>query len=117
MLDKSIDGALLALRKQIIRGNGEGLAQVEALCRMRGVDMPAVLPAKRADAARRGMMSLIILDGIRKGYTSQRALAAYVASQRPELSPCAAYARTTQALQKLRRAGLVRREDGVWLAR
>jgi len=117
MLDKSIDGALLALRKQIIRGNGEGLAHVEALCRMRGVDMPAVLPAKRADAARKGMMRLIILDGIRQGCTSQRALAAYVANQRPELSPCAAYVRTTQALQKMRRAGIVAREGRIWEVR
>jgi len=114
MLDKSIDGALLALRKQIIRGNGEGLAHVEALCRMRCVDMPVVLPAKRADAARKGLMRLIILDGIRKGYSTQRDLAAYVASQRPELSPCVAYVRTTQALQKMRRAGMVRCEGGLW---
>ncbi|HHX90616.1 MAG TPA: hypothetical protein GX700_12795 [Paracoccus sp.] len=78
MLDKSIDGALLALRKQIIRESGEGLAHVEALCLMRGVDMPAVLPARRADVARKGMMRLIILDGIRKGYSTQRDLAAYV---------------------------------------
>lgn len=114
MLDKSIDGALLALRKQIIRGNGEGLAHVEALCLLRGVDMPAVLPAKRADVARKGMMRLIILDGIRKGYRTQRDLAAYVAIQRPELSPCAAYVRTTQALQKLRRAGILRLNGGAW---
>jgi hypothetical protein len=117
MLDKSIDGALLALRKQIIRGNGEGLAQVEALCRMRGVDLPAVLPAKRADAARKGLMRAIILDGIRKGCCTQRGLAEYVASQRPEISQCAAYVRTTQALQKLRRAGVVRCKAGERLAK
>ncbi|WP_333829876.1 hypothetical protein [Pararhodobacter sp.] len=117
MLDKSIDGALLALRKQIIRGNGEGLAHVEALCRLRGVDLPAVLPANRADAARKGLMRLIILDGIRKGYSSQRDLAAYVASKRPELTPCAAYVRTTQALQKMRRAGMVRQEGRAWRLR
>jgi len=116
MLDKTIDSALLALRKQIIRGNSEGLAHVEALCRMRGVDLPAVLPAKRADAARKGLMRVIILDGIRKGYSTQREIAAYVASKRPELSPCAAYVRTTQALQKLRRSGFLKFEGGVWLA-
>lgn len=96
MQDKTIDNALLALRKQLIRANGEGLAHVEALCQLRGVNMPAVLPAKRADAARKGLMRRIILEGIRKGYKTQRDLAAYVASHRPELSPCAAYVRTTQ---------------------
>jgi len=116
MQDKSIDGALLALRKQIIRGNGEGIAHVEALLVMRGVPMPAVLPAKKPDAARKGMMRIIILDGIRQGYRTQRELAAYVAGKRPDLDPRAAYLRTTQALQKMRLAGMVRQESGVWLA-
>ena len=116
MLDKSIDGALIALRKQIIRGNGEGLAHVEALMALRGVPMPDVLPAKRADAARKGLMRLIILDGIRKGHRAQREIAAYVHSQRPELTARAAYVRTTQALQRMKAAGMVRLDDGVWLA-
>ena len=116
MLDKSIDGALLALRKQIIRGNGEGLAHVEALLAMRCVPMPAVLPAKKPDAARKGMMRIIILDGIRRGYRTQRELADYVAGKRPDLAPDAAYSRTTQALQKMRLAEMVQCEGGVWLA-
>ena len=41
MQDKTISNALLALRKQIIRGDGKELAQVERLLRMRGVDMRA----------------------------------------------------------------------------
>ncbi|KPQ06865.1 MAG: hypothetical protein HLUCCA12_07810 [Rhodobacteraceae bacterium HLUCCA12] len=60
-------------------------------------------------------MRMIILDGIRKGYSTQRDLAAYVAIQRPELSTGAAYVRTTQALQKMRRAGIVRHEGSAWL--
>jgi len=54
MQDKSINGALLALRKQIIRGDLDGLAHVEALLVLRGADLPAVLPAKRQDAAAAG---------------------------------------------------------------
>ena len=54
MQDKTISNALLALRKQIIRGDSDGLAQVETLLRMRSVDMPRVLPAKRSDVARKG---------------------------------------------------------------
>jgi hypothetical protein len=61
-------------------------------------------------------MRLIILDGIRKGHRTQRELAAYVHSQRPELAARAAYVRTTQALQKLKAAGAVRLEGKLWLA-
>ena len=50
MLDKSMDGARLALRKGIIRGDGAGLEHVEALLALRRVTLPRVLPAKRADA-------------------------------------------------------------------
>jgi hypothetical protein len=116
MLDKTIDCALIALRKQIIRRNGDGLAHVEALLAMRDLPMPAVLPPKRPDAARKGLMRLMLPDGIRKGHRTQRDLAAHVHSQRPELTAKAAYERTTQALQKLKAAGLVRREGRVWLA-
>jgi hypothetical protein len=54
MQDKAIDSALLNLRKQIMRGGGDGLEHVEARLGLRGVDMPAVLPAKRSCAAGRG---------------------------------------------------------------
>ena len=41
MLDKSITSALLALRAQIIRGNLDGLDNVEALLVQRGIDPAA----------------------------------------------------------------------------
>ena len=50
-MDKSIDRALLAPRKKIIRGNLDGLDHVEALLAMRGVDMPEVRPATRSGVA------------------------------------------------------------------
>ena len=50
MSERSINSALLALRKQLIRGDGLGLEHVEALLVMRGVALPCVLPAKRPDA-------------------------------------------------------------------
>lgn len=40
MQEKTINNALLALRRQIIRGDGENLAHVEALLRARGVEPP-----------------------------------------------------------------------------
>lgn len=116
MQDKSIDGALLALRKQIIRGDLEGLEHVEALLGIRGVPMPRVMPVKRPDAARRGHMRWIVLDAIRSGCSSYRAIVGYVSERRPDIAYKAAYSRTGQTLWKLRMAGLVRREGRVWLA-
>ena len=107
MQDKSIDGALLALRKQIIREKREGLAHVEALLALRGVPMPAVLPAKRKDAAGRGIMSAIILEVLSDVPMPLPQVAAHVASRRPDLGPEFAYQRTVQVLFKMKQRGLV----------
>jgi hypothetical protein len=107
MQDKSIDGALLALRKQIVRGDGEGLAHVEALLVLRGVHMPAVLPAKRKDVARRGHMAIWVMRALRVGPLPFRAVVAYVAMQRPELGIEAVRSRTGQAPYKLKYSGHV----------
>jgi len=112
MQDKTINSALLALRKQIIRGKLDGLTHVEALLMMRGVDMPAVLPAQRPDVARRGHMAAMVLDALRDGPKPLREIAAHVASKRPEIDERAAYVRTTQALDKLKRKERVVLECG-----
>lgn len=116
MQDKSIDGALLALRKQIIRENLDGLEHVEALLLLRGVDMPAVLPAKLPDAARRGHMRLMVLEALRDGPKPLKDIAAHVSAKRSEISYGAAYSRCGQCLAKMKKAGLVRRGGRFWLA-
>lgn len=114
MLDKSIDGALLALRKQITREGQDGLEHVEALLRMRGVDMPRVMPAKRQDVAKRGHMRLLVLEALRGGPKPLKGIAAHVSARRPEIGYSLAYTRCGQCLAKLRNAGLVMREGRVW---
>ena len=116
MQDRTINNALLALRKQIIREGGEGQDHVEALLQMRGVDMPRVLPPKRKDVAGKGLMTRLVLDALRDGPKSAETVTAYVAPRRPELSPEAAKKRTALALTKAKKRGLVRREGRVWLA-
>jgi hypothetical protein len=117
MSERSTDCSLLALRKQLIRGDGVGLEHVEALLVMRGVALPCVLPAKRPDAARMGAMRRLLLGQLQTGPKTMRELVDHVATCRTELAPHAAYHRTGQALQKLRVAGLIRREarDGRWV--
>ena len=114
MQDKTITNALLALRKQIIRGNLDGLHHVEALLTARNVDMPRVLPAKRQDAARRGYMSMLVLEALGSAPLPLQSIAEHVAQHRPELDRRAAYIRTTQALTKLKKRGMVKLEGRLW---
>ena len=113
MLDKSIDGALLALRKQIVRGDGAGLAHVEALLALRGVAMPRVLPVKRADAAKRGQMRRPVLDALKGGPLTSQEVSAKVAARRRELTAPETHRRTVQTLGRLKGQGLVSVEAGL----
>ncbi len=112
MQDKSINGALLALRKQIIRRDLDGLAHVEALLVMRGVDMPRVMPARRACAAGQGQSRAMVLDALRDGPKLRKDIVRHVASRRPEIPPDVAYARVDRVLWKMRKVGLIDRGFG-----
>jgi len=114
MQDRTINNALLALRKQIIRGDGTGQDHVEALLILRGIDMPRVLPAKRKDVARKGHMTKLVLDALRGSPMTTIEVTGHVARNRPELTPEAAKKRAGLCLTKLKRRGLVQREDRVW---
>src|SRR6056297_2074461 len=116
MQDRTIDNALLALRKQIIRDSLDGLDHVEALLQMRKVSGPFVMRPKPKDAARRGRMSALVLSALAEGGKTLPEVSGYVHQHRPELPYSAAYRRTGQALAKLKKRGLVRREGRVWLA-
>ncbi len=110
MQDRTINNALLALRKQIIRGKLDGLEYVEALLSIRGVAMPAVLPARRSCAAGRGQSRALIFDALRNGPKLRREIVRHVASHRAEIPADVAYKRVDQCLWKLKKAGLVVQE-------
>ena len=114
MQDKSIDGALLALRKAIIRGNLDGLAHVEAMLILRGVHMPAVLPAKKVDVAKRGQMTRLVLGALRDGRRTTREVSGIVAIARPEISTEEAHRRTEVALCNMKYRGEVVRDGQLW---
>ncbi len=117
MLDKTIDSALLNLRKKLIRGDGEGLEHVEALLRLRRIDPPRVLPTKRNDAAKCGHMTMMIRDVLRDGPKPMQEIASYIVARRPEISNDVAYKRTTQALANMKFRGQVQndgRYGGLW---
>lgn len=112
MQDKSINNALLALRKQIIRCGLDGLPEVEALCRLRGVRMARVMPAKCNTTARRGHMAFMVTEALRACHMTRKQLVEYIAPLRPDVPPERVYWRVDAALSKLRMNGRVVRDFG-----
>ena len=112
--DRTINNALLALRKQIIRGNGTGLEHVEALLRARYVRLPKLRCPRRSDAARQGVLHNLVMEALQDGPQPLQAIVAYVVNKRPEAAE-RAYNRTAQTLHRLQGKGLVRREGRAWL--
>ena len=112
MQDRTIDNALLALRKQIIRGDLDGLEQVEALLTMRGVRMPRVMPQWREMQARGHEIRGIIKRTLQDGPKTLAEVAQAISDARGE-----DYSRhrVAQVLYKMKLAGMVRREGRVWM--
>lgn len=82
-VDKTIDSALLGLRKKIIRGVRKGLQNVEALLRQRGVALPLVRPAW--SPAGKGIMARMALDALKDGAQTARYMSECIAARRPEI--------------------------------
>lgn len=114
MQERSIDGALLALRKVTIRENRDGLEHIETLLRMRGVSMPCVFDGKRPDAARAGHMRRWIIEALRDGPKRLPELAAIIAVHTPAVPHERVYKRTSVVLTKMKRIGIVEREGRLW---
>tara|TARA_R110002072_G_scaffold16590_11_gene64533 strand:- start:527 stop:928 length:402 start_codon:yes stop_codon:yes gene_type:complete len=116
MLDKTIDSALLNLRKQITQGDGKGRQHVEALLRQRGVAMPRARPA-RVNVAGKGVMARMALDALRDGPQTARYVSEYIAARRPEIAFDKAHVFIAVTLTKLKKRGLVQHDGrfgGLW---
>ena len=101
MQDKTLDNALLALRRQIIRSNGQGLDHVEALLTVRGVRIPR---AVQVSPMSRGECKRLVLSKL-PCTTAQAGRA--IAEQVPSASYRSAYHRAYMALRRLEDSGLV----------
>lgn len=118
MQDKTINSALLELRKRIIQGNGDGLAHVEALLRQRGVQMRNV-PRIRMKATRSGLLTYMILEALKDGPQTARYVSHRVSERRPELGFDKAHIFASRPLTKLKKRGLVAHDGkfgGLWSA-
>ena len=114
MQDRTINSALLALRKQIIRGELDGLGHVEALLALRGVHPPRVMLAKRKDVAKRGHMRVWLLDALRVRPMRLAELVEVVRLHQPDVPYDRISRRTSNVLWKMRRNGFVANEKRVW---
>jgi hypothetical protein len=110
MLDKTIDTTLLYLRRSIIRDGKEGLAHVEALLLLRGIN-PSEHHVPRKFAQRRDT-SRIALEALKDGPKRGEDVSRYAVTV-TDLTYEKARGRMYQALHNLRRRGLVVK-DGKW---
>ena len=116
MQDRTIDSALLVLRKQIIQGDGVGREHVDALLMQRGIALPRVRPA-RTNVAGKGVMARMALEALRDGPHTARYVSEYIAARRPELSFDKVHVFTAVTLTKLKNRGLVMHDGkfgGLW---
>lgn len=109
MQDRTINNALLALRKQ---GGTQGKL-AEVLLDMRGVPAPAYY---QDQPLYRGGTKAVILHALREGPQSTQGLGDAIRQLRPDISRRSAANRAYQALLRMEDKGLVRREGRVWMA-
>lgn len=114
MQDKSINNALLELRRQIVRGRLSGLAEVEALLALRQVALPRVPKRQASNSLPRRAMADLLIQALKDGPKNGVELAAYVAEHRPAISYREAQARVHQALARMATNGVAVRDGRVW---
>ncbi len=109
MQDRTIDNALIELRKQ---GGPQGRI-AEGLLLMRGVPLTRLSEFKQLG---RGQTSRFVLDALQDGPKTCPDIADCLQLEQPHLSRSSALARMDQCLRRLERKSLVCREGRVWLS-
>jgi hypothetical protein len=113
MQDKSINKALLALRKAMIQDNLDGLGYVKALIVLRGVELPRVM-VRCAPVAKRNAMRRLVRDALRSGPMTRKQLVDFVSKERPDVPLDRLYWRVDSTLDKIRLADAVGRRGRLW---
>jgi len=106
-----VNGALLQLRAEIVRGDLDGLAEVETLLRFRGIDPEAHhVPKPMPKGFKRGELSRLIVKTLRD--QSMRSLD--ITHQIQQEGRSVHYQTVCNALVRLHERGLVVKEGRVW---
>lgn len=106
MLDKSIDGALLSLRKQIIRDGGDWLNHVDALLVLRQISPPKPCRLHRKTFARDEMRQIII-KALSNGPKTGGDIVTFAQVKRPDLPRALIQARLSVKQTKLKHKGYI----------
>lgn len=114
MQDQTINAALLELRKRMIRKRMNGIENVEALLRQRRVRLPRVGRGKPANSTAKHVIRRLVLAALKDGPKNVKEVVARVAPHLPDVAPDQAYMRTARALSRLKKAGLVTWDAGMW---
>ncbi len=113
MQGKTINNALIALRKDMLADGGDGLEHVEALLALRGVPLPHYNWIVR-DRIKRGLMRQIVLPALRDGPKTTADLVALVAQEDTGWPDDVVQSRTVGWLKMMRCEGVVGGTKGVW---
>ena len=104
--DDTINVSLYYLRAQIIRNGSDGLEHVEALMKMRGLDLDAVkVPKVRNKRYRNGELRRALLDMLKCEPLTAQQMASRLDYHPRGIQP---------TLRALEARGVVRREGRVW---
>lgn len=104
--DEMINSSLLYLRARTIREGLEGLEHIEAIMRIRGMDLEAVhVPKKNKRRFRNGELRRAVLDTLRQEPHTARKIAEKLDCQQQSVREC---------LRTLEARGVVLREGRVW---
>jgi hypothetical protein len=111
--DETLIAALHFMRCQIVRDDLEGLAYVDGLLRMRGIDPSSLpMPEKRPKHFARGKLRIAVMDSLRAGPMTGADLACHVRGN--GLDYATAYKRVYQCLSHMKGKGQVRRDGRLW---
>ena len=106
MQDRTIDNALLALRRQ----GGSQAKLADVILELRGIPLPVIQnePMRRGEAAR------LVLNELKRGPVTCPQIADLIAIDRPDLPRRYALHRAYMALKRLEAKGLVWDDKPVW---
>jgi len=107
MQDKTIDNALLALRKQ---GGHQG-SLAEVLLEMRGVPLPMIFQIR---ANKRGEVARLCMAALKEGPKTAGEVTDLLIAQKPHLRRRSAYHRVYTSLLRLVDRGKVGRDGKLW---
>lgn len=116
MQAKSINNALLRVRRDAYGRDAEAFHNAEALLRLRGVDLESQPLLRRYTIERfaNGKMRRVIVSALRDGPKTMREIAQAVHAAKPDIGYKAAYKRAGVSLARYRAEGLVKREGRLW---